>query len=55
MKVVIDTKTRNQMSLLISTTRTTETRRAAKRWSAKSVFGAGIAEGDTKKLNRGNR
>ena len=43
------------MSLSISTTKTAEGRRAAESWSAKSGFGAGIAEADTTNYNRGNR
>jgi hypothetical protein len=41
------------MSLLISTTKTTAERRAAKGWSAKSGFGVEIA--DRTNYNRGNR
>lgn len=41
------------MNLLISITKTTEERRAAKGWSAKDVFGAKTA--DRANYNRGNR
>jgi len=42
------------MNLLISKTKTTEERRAAKGWSAKTAFGARIAGADRIKHKRGS-